>query len=205
MEFINNYFLENKDFYLSLTKKISKNINGRQCHHRVSIIHILSKLYNLKTYLEIGVHNGTSMSYFVSSENAEKSYGIDLFEGTINKYKRDKLLLDKSYKNITNNNLKCEINLIKGNSFNENIINKVKELNINFDLLFIDGDHTYKGIKKDFLNYNKFVKKNGYIILDDYEPNYPGILKFTDEYIKNNNEFKIIGVFENNELIIQKI
>ena len=35
------------------------------------------------------------------------------------------------------------------------------------DLLFIDGDHTYDGIKNDYLIYNKFVKKGGFIVFHD--------------------------------------
>jgi predicted O-methyltransferase YrrM len=35
------------------------------------------------------------------------------------------------------------------------------------DLLFIDGDHTYNGVKKDFEMYSKLVKKGGMIALHD--------------------------------------
>jgi len=31
------------------------------------------------------------------------------------------------------------------------------------DFLFIDGDHTYEGVKQDFEMYSSFVKKGGYI------------------------------------------
>ena len=35
------------------------------------------------------------------------------------------------------------------------------------DVLFIDGDHTYEGVKKDFEMYSPFVKKGGVIIFHD--------------------------------------
>lgn len=35
------------------------------------------------------------------------------------------------------------------------------------DLLFIDGDHTYEGAKKDYEFYRKFVKEDGYIVFHD--------------------------------------
>lgn len=35
------------------------------------------------------------------------------------------------------------------------------------DFLFIDGDHSYKGVKQDFEMYSPFVKKGGYIGFHD--------------------------------------
>lgn len=42
------------------------------------------------------------------------------------------------------------------------ILNKDK-----LDFLFIDGDHTYEGVKQDFEMYSTFVKKGGYIGFHD--------------------------------------
>jgi predicted O-methyltransferase YrrM len=43
------------------------------------------------------------------------------------------------------------------------------------DLLFIDGDHRYKGVKKDFELYSPLVKQNGLIVFHDilYHPKAP--------------------------------
>jgi predicted O-methyltransferase YrrM len=43
------------------------------------------------------------------------------------------------------------------------------------DLLFIDGDHRYSGVKKDFRMYSTLVKQNGIIVLHDilYHPKVP--------------------------------
>jgi predicted O-methyltransferase YrrM len=38
------------------------------------------------------------------------------------------------------------------------------------DLLFIDGDHTYGGVKKDFEMYEPFAKDGGMIVLHDIVP-----------------------------------
>ena len=35
------------------------------------------------------------------------------------------------------------------------------------DFLFIDGDHSYEGVKQDFEMYSPFVKKGGYVALHD--------------------------------------
>jgi len=39
-----------------------------------------------------------------------------------------------------------------------------------FDVIFIDGLHTYKQVKKDFENSLKFLKKGGHIFIDDMLP-----------------------------------
>lgn len=161
--------------------------------------------------MEIGVHNGSSMSYVVTNDKPIKCYGIDLFdEGILYNVKGDKIRLDRTTLNISKNNLKSEVELIKGNSTNNDTINKLKtHLKGNkIDVLFIDGDHSYEGVKKDFLNYSDFVRSNGLIILDDFDPTYkrfPGIRQFAFEMFRNNLKYKILGVFENNELLILKI
>lgn len=38
------------------------------------------------------------------------------------------------------------------------------------DLLFIDGDHTYAGVKADFIDYGAFVRAGGIIALHDILP-----------------------------------
>lgn len=40
------------------------------------------------------------------------------------------------------------------------------------DLLFIDGDHTYEGVRKDFLGYRRFVREGGLIVFHDVVPDY---------------------------------
>jgi predicted O-methyltransferase YrrM len=39
--------------------------------------------------------------------------------------------------------------------------------NISLDMLFIDGDHEYSGVKSDWDNYNKILKPGSYVIFHD--------------------------------------
>jgi predicted O-methyltransferase YrrM len=39
-----------------------------------------------------------------------------------------------------------------------------------FDFLFIDGDHTYEGVKADFLKFREFVREGGLIAFHDIVP-----------------------------------
>jgi predicted O-methyltransferase YrrM len=193
--------------YKELEMKINKNIVGRVCHNKTIILNVICKLFDIKNYLEIGVHNGGSMSYVVSENKSKKCIGIDLFEDCTGHYVKDSITKQKSFDNINRNNINSTIKLIKGNSTSNKTINKLKEefKENEIDLLFIDGDHSYIGVKNDFLNYHPFVKTNGLIVFDDYSEKWPTIMKFVDECIQNNNNFKILGVFDNHELIIRKI
>ena len=53
---------------LANTQNPKIEIDGRICHHRIIILFALTELYNLENYLEIGVHNGSSMSYVIQSK-----------------------------------------------------------------------------------------------------------------------------------------
>lgn len=52
------------------------------------------------------------------------------------------------------------------------------------DLLFIDGIHSYQGVKDDLEGLGKLVKKSGIILIHDYFL-YDGIQMVVDEYFKN--------------------
>jgi predicted O-methyltransferase YrrM len=61
------------------------------------------------------------------------------------------------------------IHLIREDSHDENTLQKVKILlgDKQVDFLFIDGDHTYEGVKRDFELYSQIVKEGGAIAFHD--------------------------------------
>jgi len=55
--------------------------------------------------------------------------------------------------------------------------------NLRFGSLWIDGDHSYEGVKRDWENYSSLVVPGGYIHIDNYHDqmyHYPGIDRFVD-------------------------
>ena len=58
---------------------------------------------------------------------------------------------------------------ISGSSHDNRTYNRLTKLlnNSKIDLLFIDGDHSYVGVKKDFEIYKSFVSDNGIIAFHD--------------------------------------
>ena len=114
--------------------------------------------------------------------------------GALSDNKKGKLvsidLRDKRYK--IPDDLKSYFHQIIGNSHTEDIFNKVKEqFNKPIDILFIDGDHKYCGVKKDFEMYVPLVKKGGLILMHDTCNNREGVKDFWKEikYPKVNLEY----------------
>ena len=123
--------------------------------------------------LEIGVFKGDFLDYLVKNCNVGSIDAVDLFEGITCSGDVDGnnvvyydvgisyLELLEKYKNIPN------IIINKSNSlrFLQN------QPDNTYDIIYIDGDHSYEGVKNDLINaYNK-IKNSGYIMGHDYEMN----------------------------------
>jgi len=203
-EEILNFYQENKATYTKIRQEICTNINGRICHHNVKVLNILVNLLNIKTYLEIGVHNGASMSYVVrQNKNPIDCYGIDLFSHKLKRYQPDRISLKRAKSNIqANNTSNSKINIIQGNSTSQDTISQINHMQI--DLLFIDGDHSYMGVKQDFENYIGLVKSDGIIVFDDCSRSWPGVKRFTNE-LSANIQLEKIGLIFQSEMIYRKL
>jgi hypothetical protein len=63
-----------------------------------------------------------------------------------------------------------------------------------FDLIYIDADHSYDGVKRDLEDWWPKVKKGGYFTGDDYSHSYApvtgvkfGVIEAVNEFCKKNN------------------
>lgn len=122
-----------------------------------------------KTILEIGTANGGTLFLLsrIASEDA-KIISVDL-PSKDGGYPRWKTLLYKAFKKP-----KQEMHLVRGNSHSNKTFEEVmKVVNGNkVDFLFIDGDHSYEGVKKDFELYKELVRDDGFIAFHDIVPDY---------------------------------
>jgi len=77
---------------------------------------------------------------------------------------------------------------IVGDSHKQNTLDAVKDKE--YDLLLIDGDHTYEGVKLDYKMYSPLVKEGGYIFFHDVINKDCGVPKFWEELdVKNKITF----------------
>jgi hypothetical protein len=60
---------------------------------------------------------------------------------------------------------------------------------IKIDLLWIDGDHSYEGVKTDFDLYSKILSDNGVIVIHDTDSNYEETLLVSEDAKKDHYSF----------------
>lgn len=146
-----------------------------------------------KTVLEIGTARGGTL-FLVSQLAADDSLiiSIDLPDGMYGGgYPKWKI---PYYKSFIKKNQRIE--LIQGDSHSLEIQQQLSSIlnGRKIDYLFIDGDHTFEGVKQDFDTYTKYVESNAVIAFHDIvkdrseHPNH-----FVHEYwesIKNNYRYK---------------
>lgn len=120
-----------------------------------------------QTLLEIGTANGGTLFLLskIATDNAN-IISIDLPDGQFGGeyFPNWKQPL---YESFASENQK--IHLIRANSHDEDTFAKVKTLvgEKKIDFLFIDGDHTYEGVKKDFEMYKSLLANEGIIVFHD--------------------------------------
>jgi hypothetical protein len=66
---------------------------------------------------------------------------------------------------------------------------------IKIDVLFIDGDHSYEGVKKDFELYSTLMSEKGIIIIHDTDSNYEAALIVSEDAKKDYHRFDGPSVF----------
>lgn len=147
-----------------------------------------------KVILEIGTARGGTLFLFtrVASEDAT-IISIDLPGGKFGGgYPKWKIPLYKAF-SLANQ----QIHLIRADSHDQETLRKVKNIlnNRKADFLFIDGDHSYEGVKKDFEMYSPLVRKGGIIAFHDIVPglkeNVGGVPEFWKE-VKNMDSKEIV-------------
>jgi len=147
------------------------------------LLKILAK-HKPQTILEIGTANGGTLFLFtmVASSDA-RIISIDLPGGRFGGgYPEWRIPLYESFA-IHNQRMY----LIRGDSHANSTLKKVKEIldEQGLSFLFIDGDHTYEGVKKDFEMYSNLVGEGGVIAFHDIVPGPPesvgGVPRFWNE------------------------
>lgn len=158
-----NNLVQNYNELEQLTKKISE--NGKP-----------------KAVLEIGVERGGT-SYWWMSEFKAKVLGVDITDAS---------LIRSPFTAYEQCSDTGQFDFIKANSHKIETLRLIHDyMNNNnikyFDFLWLDGDHSYIGVKKDYEMYKHLVKNEGFIGFHDIysdQENDGGVKKFWKELKK---------------------
>ena len=63
-----------------------------------------------------------------------------------------------------------------------------------YDVIYVDGDHSYEVVKSDFEIYSPMLKSGGYMIFDDYgDPSWPDVAQCVNECVRPLPDFRCVG------------
>jgi predicted O-methyltransferase YrrM len=126
---------------------------------------------NPQTVLEIGTHRGGTLYFWARLARPDAILiSIDLpggkFGGGYSPFRAP------IYRRFAQERQK--LHLMRANSHAQSTLKEAKRLlaGRQIDLLFIDGDHTYEGVKKDWEMYSPLVRSSGLIVFHDVAGNY---------------------------------
>lgn len=177
------------DDILASTKKYAglspyTNIQPQQNVYEIKHLALTVQKKSPKTVLEIGTaEGGTLYIWSRTLKSCKTLISIDLPRRIPNKKK-------EFYRQFNN---KINYEFIEGDSHSIKAINKLSNIlkHKKIDFIFIDGDHSYEGVKKDYENYIPFLSEGGIIAFHDIKSRDFSIRKFWNE-IKNEYHFKEI-------------
>ena len=133
--------------------------------------------YKAKTIMEIGTWNGVNSTQMIqTAQNIHNSeevvyYGFDLWDDMDeDTFKHEVSKWPPSYRKVEEklNSTGAAIHLYKGNTLQTlpAFINNNSDINI--DLIFMDGGHSFDTIQSDWDSIRKIMKEHTVLLMDDY-------------------------------------
>jgi predicted O-methyltransferase YrrM len=132
--------------------------------------------------VEIGSYCGRSTVAIAGAASAvtplARVYAIDPHEGCVS-YTHDGTFLtpatlERFHANIRDAGLEAVVRPIVKRSYEVAWTEPI-------GLLFIDGLHDYENVSRDYAAFAPFVRPGGYVLFDDYNVLFPGVMRFVDE------------------------
>jgi predicted O-methyltransferase YrrM len=131
-----------------------------------------------KHFLEIGAFEGRSAVWTVEKmmEDGGEIYCIDTWEGgaehTLEDMNGAEIRFDQNMELITGNYMERKVNKCKGLS--TTWLPALAQEKLLFDFIYIDGSHLAKDVLTDACMSWPLLKKNGFMVFDDYMWKPPG-------------------------------
>lgn len=135
----------------------------------------------IKTIIEVGTFLGRSTAFFASK--GCRVHCIDPFKAWPEGIENGAVAPNESFlmdfrENMNDLGIADQVTFMPVSS---NTADYVMSRQIIDDMVYIDGEHTYEAVKHDISLYLKRAKK--IICGDDYDHNWPGVMKAVDELL----------------------
>ena len=182
-----------------LRKNYVSDLTESERYLLLSYLKLLEKNKSEVSYLEIGIYSGSTIRFLKERTEKTKFTGIDLFEDF--QPGDDNTHIWRNYKMETVWNVlgKDRVTLFKNNSVDTLI--SLANADTKFDMIFIDGNHTYDATKSDFENSYPLLRQNSYIAFHNCSPGFSQEDRYyierdggpwlVTEEIKSDNKFKL--------------
>lgn len=121
-----------------------------QIAHHSDFVSAMASIYKPRNYLELGLYVGETLNKVVPW--CEKVYGVDTNLGRV----------------FVNPTLRDRIELHQ--STTDDFFEKIRDLNIIFDMAFIDADHRHTSALRDLENVLRYLRPGGIVIMHDTDP-----------------------------------
>ena len=145
---------------------------------------MLSRIPKFSVCAEVGVFNGAFSQCIIDIINPRSLFLVDIFAGQMisgdkNGENVQQINLYQSYFDLFRKYLNNpSISLYRGPS--GHFLNLLPDDYLDF--IYIDGDHSYKGVKIDIELARKKVRSGGFICGHDYTAQFPGVIQAVDEF-----------------------
>jgi len=155
------------------------NLQLQQIPREYAHLLMFLKEYDAKSYLELGIGQGGSfLLNSIFQTNLKVCHCVD----GCNYQKDHATAFFDQYSSINNKikylaKLKPSTNIIFFNHDTDNFFNKVIDESYKYDIIFIDADHSYEGVLKDYNNALKHLNDNGLLIFHDIANETTGVKK----------------------------
>lgn len=138
-------------------------------------------------YLEIGIYEGISGCFMLDNilTHPDAEYiGIDPYES------EHKHALLTATMNLEKHNDKCWMIV----DFSYNVLPRLLATGgaEQFEMIYIDGCHSYAGCKLDLEQSWPLLKRGGIILCDDYERDDYGVKQAVDEFLYNRQDCELL-------------
>ncbi len=176
-------------------------IKSLQVKEEIKELLSMVKKCNVKSMIEIGTYNGGTLFFFthtvskdaliISIDYPDVRFGGGYGNWRTSLYKSFKLPMQQLY-------------LVNADSHERRTVDKVNAILNGFkvDFIFIDGDHSYEGVKKDFEMYSPLLENNGMVAFHDIvvHPEETGceVSKFWNE-VKMKSEYRSKEIIYNSK------